>query len=248
MASSSDPPSLGAVLWDVDGVIVDSAPYHLRAWQQAFAGIGVPMDRETFYRTFGQRNDAIIAQVLGPAVPKEQEEAIATAKEECYREIVVREGIQALPGALEWIHRLHDRGIPQAVASSAPPANTATILQALRLTGVFQALVSGEEVPCGKPDPAIFILAANKLGVPPRYCVVVEDAPAGIEAAKRGGMACLAVTTSHPADRLGGADLVAGSLAELPEDAFDRLITAWATTHTGPKKNAATTDKRSGKR
>ncbi len=226
MASNPDRPSLGAVLWDVDGVIVDSAPYHLRAWQQAFAARGAYMDRDTFYRTFGQRNDTIVAQVLGPGVPREEEETIAAAKEARYREIVAREGIQALPGALEWIRRLHDRGIPQAVASSAPPANTTAILQALDLTGVFQALVSGEEVQHGKPDPAIFILAAGKLGVEPRRCVVVEDAPAGVQAAKSGGMACLAVTTSHAADKLRGADLVVSSLAELPEDAFDRLAAA----------------------
>ncbi len=229
MTSDPDHPSLGAVLWDVDGVIVDSAPYHLRAWQQAFASSGAHMDQDTFYHTFGQRNDAIIAQVLGPGVPREQEEAIAAAKEACYREIVDREGIQALPGVLEWIGRLHDRGIPQAIASSAPPANTTAILQALDLTDVFQALVSGEEVQRGKPDPAIFLLAASKLGVEPRRCVVVEDAPAGVQAAKDGGMACLAVTTSHTADELHGADLVVSSLAELPEDAFDRLAAAHGT-------------------
>lgn len=215
---------LFAVLWDMDGVLVDSAPYHYRAWKETFAEEGVSLDEATFRRTFGQRNDAIIADILGPDLPPERVAAIGEAKERRYRALIAREGLTPLPGALEWLHRLHRRGIPQAVVSSAPRENIEAVLEALGVPGLFQALVSGEEVERGKPDPASFLLAAQRLGMPPERCIVVEDAPAGVEAAHRAGMACLAVATTHPRERLIGAEQVTESLAELPEDTFERLV------------------------
>jgi len=212
-----------AVLWDMDGVLVDSAPYHYRAWKDTFAEEGVLLDEATFRRTFGQRNDTIIADVLGSGLSPERVAAIGAAKERRYRALVAREGLSPLPGAMEWLHRLHRRGVPQAVVSSAPRENIEAVLGALRVSDLFQTLVSGEEVEQGKPDPTSFLLAARRLGVLPEHCVVVEDAPAGVEAARRAGMACLAVATTHPRERLAAADWVVESLADLPEDAFERL-------------------------
>lgn len=212
-----------AVLWDMDGVLVDSAPYHYRAWKDTFAEEGVSFDEVAFRRTFGQRNDAIIADVLGSDLPPERVAAIGAAKERRYRALIAQEGLPPLPGALEWLHRLHRQGIPQAVVSSAPRENIEAVLEALGVLGLFQTLVSGEEVGRGKPDPASFLLAAQRLGMPPERCIVVEDAPAGVEAAHRAGMVCLAVATTHPRERLVAADMVVGSLAELPEDTFMRL-------------------------
>jgi beta-phosphoglucomutase len=207
----------------MDGVLVDSASYHNQAWQATFAGEGIPFDSEDMRRTFGWRNDSIIADIAGPGLPPERVEAIATAKEQRFREIVQREGIATLPGVREWLRGLHDRGIPQAVVSSAPRENITVVLQAAGVAGFFQALISGDEVVRGKPDPQTYLLAAQRLGVPPSACVVVEDAPAGVEAARRAGMACLAVTTSHPRERLAAADRTVDSLAGLPEDTFARL-------------------------
>lgn len=221
--ASGTPPF--AVLWDMDGVIVDSGPYHFRAWQEAFDREGVAFDHEDFRRTFGQRNDAIIADVIGPDLADEWVDEIAQAKEECYRALIAEEGIEPLPGAMAWIRRLHDWGIPQAVVSSAPMENITTILEVLEAEDMFQTLVSGEQVDQGKPDPASFLLASERLDVPPSRCVVVEDAPAGVEAARRAGMPCLALTTTHPADKLSLADQVADSLANLPPDTFARLAT-----------------------
>lgn len=212
-----------AVLWDMDGVIVDSGPLHFLAWREALKQEGVRLSEEDFRRTFGQRNDTIIADLVGPDVPAERASAIGEAKERRYRALVRQKGIDALPGALGWIRRLHGRGVPQAIVSSAPLENITTILECLGATGFFQVLVSGEQVSRGKPDPESFLLAARQVGVPPERCVVVEDAPAGVEAARRAGMACLALTTSHPGTALAEADQVADGLAGLPEDTFDRL-------------------------
>jgi beta-phosphoglucomutase family hydrolase len=212
-----------AVLWDLDGTIIDSAPYHDRAWQATFAAEGIPFDAADFRRTFGWRNDRILFDIAGPNLLPERVAAIALAKEERYREIVRREGIAPLPGVQEWLERLHAQGIPQAIVSSAPCENITVVVAALGAAGLFQTLISGDDVAQGKPDPASFLLAAHRLGMPPSACVVVEDAPAGVEAARRAGMACLAVTTSHPRADL-AADLVVESLAGLPEDAFERLV------------------------
>jgi len=212
-----------AVLWDMDGVLVDSASYHYRAWRETLAAAGVDLDEASFRRTFGQRNDAILADLLGPDVSEEQVVSLGAAKERRYRALVMQEGIAPLAGAVEWLRRLHTRGIPQAVVSSAPRANITTVLEALRVADLFQALVSGEAVRQGKPHPESFLLAARRLGLPPQRCLVVEDAPAGVEAARRAGMACLALTTSHPPEDLLAADWVVESLADLPDDAFERM-------------------------
>lgn len=212
-----------AVLWDMDGVLVDSAPYHFRAWRETLAVEGVELDETSFRRTFGQRNDAIVADLLGPGVSPERVRAIGAAKEERYRALVLREGIAPLPGVMTWLRRLRERGISQAVVSSAPLANITTVLAAIAAADLFQAIVCGDDVARGKPDPESFLLAARRLGVPPERCLVVEDAPAGVEAAHRAGMLCLALTTSHPREEL-QADLVLDSLAGLEETTFEVWI------------------------
>jgi beta-phosphoglucomutase len=127
-----------------------------------------------------------------------------------------------LPGAAEWLTRLHATGWRQAIASSAPRRNVEVMLRALRLEPYFDAMVSSEDVSHGKPDPEVFMTAASRLGVAPPRCIVVEDAPAGIEAAKRGGMRCIGVSQATTLN----ADVMVRSLADLPPDAFDRLVTS----------------------
>ncbi|MGC8873572.1 MAG: HAD family hydrolase [Chloroflexia bacterium] len=217
-------PAPFAVLWDMDGVLVDSAPYHFRAWKETFVAEGVSFDEAAFRRTFGQRNDTIITDVLGPDVPPERVAALGDAKEARYRALIALEGITPLPGAPTWLERLHARGIPQAIASSAPRANVEAVLRALRWERFFQAIVSAEDVARGKPDPASFLLAAQRLRMPPQCCIVIEDAPAGIEAACRAGMRSIALSTTHPPHALALADCVVPSLESLPLDALDRLI------------------------
>jgi HAD superfamily hydrolase (TIGR01509 family) len=122
-----------------------------------------------------------------------------------------------------WLQRLHAQDIPQAIVSSAPRDNITVVLAALGASDLFQALISGDDVAQGKPDPASFLLAARQLGMPPTACVVIEDAPAGVEAARRAGMACLAVTTSHAREHL-DADLVVDALVDLPVDTLEQLV------------------------
>jgi HAD superfamily hydrolase (TIGR01509 family) len=148
-------------------------------------------------------------------------ERIAGEKEARYRELVRRRGVVLLPGVAHWLARLCEEGWRQAVASSAPRANVETVLDALGVRQYFAASVSGEDVRHGKPAPDIFLAAAARLEVAPARCVVVEDAPAGVEAARRAGMHVIAVRSSHSSL---AADLVVDTLEELPMDAFERLL------------------------
>src|SRR5215472_9972684 len=210
-----------AVLWDMDGTLVDSADFHWLAWRDTMSREGCPVTYEQFRATFGQRNDSILRQWLGEKAIAESIQRIGNTKEALYREHVGRHGIAALPGAFDWVQLLHREGWKQAVASAAPRANIQTILDVLQAAGWFEAIVSAEHVHRGKPDPEVFLIAAEKLEVPPAHCIVVEDAQHGIEAARAAGMKSIGVSQNgHNLP----ADIVVRSLDLLDEKAFDRLL------------------------
>lgn len=210
-----------AVLWDMDGTLIDSAEYHWLTWRDTLTAEGHTLTHEQFASWFGQRNDAILRRYLGDAVPADAIERIGRAKESAYRRMVRKRGIEPLPGVRQWLQRLSEAGWRQAVASSAPPANIQVILDVLGVERCFQAFVSAEEVPHGKPAPDVFVLAAQRLGVPPSHCIVVEDAPAGVEAGRRAGMRTIGIASmGRPLD----ADIVISSLEQLAPDAFDDLV------------------------
>ena len=220
---------MGAVLWDMDGTLVDSEEYHWQAWREAMVAEGVSITREQFLATFGQRNDAIIPKWLGVEATPEEVTRVGDAKEARYRQAVREQGVSPLPGAAEWVRRLGEEGWRQAVASSAPRLNVEVVLEALGLASHFQAVATAEDVQRGKPDPEVFLVAASRLGTPPSHCVVVEDAAAGVEAARRAGMKSIGVRLG---DAAGSASLHVASLADLPVDAFHKLL---FTSDAGPR-------------
>ena len=210
-----------AVLWDMDGTLVDSAEYHWQAWRDSMSCEGFPVTHGQFLTTFGQRNDSILRQWLGDRATLESIQRIGNAKEALYRKHVREQGIVALPGALQWVNRLHREGWRQAIASAAPRANIETILDVLHASGSFQAIVSADDVHRGKPDPEVFLIAATKLDVAPNHCIVVEDAKHGIEAACAAGMKSIGVSQMGQHLR---ADITVRSLDLLDENAFDCLL------------------------
>ena len=205
--------SIRAVIWDLDGVIIDSADEHRRAWQRLAREEGVSFTDADFWDTFGKRNDAILAAKWGPLTPDEAR-ALADRKEEYYRELI-RETAAPLPGAMELMRGLHEAGFPQALASSAPVENIRLISDVLGLEHYLSALVSGETVPRGKPAPDIFLAAAKALGIDPANCLVIEDAVAGVEAAHAAGMRCIAVAGNRDLPGLRKAELMVKSLTEV---------------------------------
>jgi HAD superfamily hydrolase (TIGR01509 family) len=209
-----------AALWDLDGTLVDSGEYHWQAWRDTMRGEGVELDYQQFLDSFGQKNDRILAGWLGEKATPEVIARVGDAKEALYRRLATSGELAPLPGAAEWVVRLHRAGWRQAVASSAPAENVRVMLRVLNLDRYFDAITAAEDVTAGKPDPQVFLIAAAKLNMDPSSCVVVEDAGAGVEAAKRAGMKCVGVsrTVALP------ADVFVRSLAELPRDAFDNLV------------------------
>jgi beta-phosphoglucomutase len=209
-----------AVLWDLDGTLVDSEEFHWQSWQHALEQDAVRVTREQFKATFGQRNDRILRGWLGAESSDERITRIADAKEAEYRRLAEVHGLIPLPGAAAWLVRLQEDGWKQAIASSAPRQNVEVMLRALHLERYFNAIVASEDVTRGKPDPQVFLAAADRLSVLPAHCIVVEDAAAGIEGARRAGMRSIGVSTTITLD----ADVFVRSLEDVPDDAFDRLI------------------------
>lgn len=210
-----------AVLWDLDGTLIDSRELHWQAWRESLAGEGFSLSREKFDASFGQRNDASLVAWLGPTAARADLDRIAGEKEERYRKLVRKRGVELLPGVEMWLGRLAAAGWRQALATSAPRLNVDASLEVLGIANTFATVVAAEDVMRGKPDPEVFLLAARRLAAPVYRCVVVEDAPAGIEAARRAGMRCIGVGPLYASLR---ADLAASSLAVLDEDAFDRVL------------------------
>lgn len=212
-----------AVLWDMDGTLVDSGDLHFLAWREVMEAHGRALTRAEFDATFGQRNDAILRRLLDPAISDAAIARIGDEKEARYRGLVAAHGIRPLAGALDWLRRLAAAGWRQAIASSGPRANAETIIAALGLHGAFAAVAAAEDVTHGKPHPEVFLVAAARLDVAPPRCVVLEDAPPGIEAGRRAGMATIGVLSTHATL---AADVVVTALTDLASNAFDQLIAA----------------------
>lgn len=202
-----------AILWDLDGVIVDSGQYHFRSYQWLLAQRGVEMSQQRFFsQMFGRRNWDILQDVLGP-LTEEEVHALAEQKEAKFRELV-RGHITALPGAAELLRRAHEAGILQSIVSSTPRANIELIVETLGVGGYLDAIVGEEDSERGKPDPQPFTTAADRLGVAYERCVVIEDAPEGVAAGKAAGMRVIGVAITRPPERLAQADLVVDSLKD----------------------------------
>ena len=213
------------VLWDMDGVLVDTAELHFQTWAQVLPEYGIRLTRDAFQAVFGMNNTRTLGVLLGRAPSPELVPEMTERKEGLFRQ-ALRGHVQPLPGVQTWLERLRDSEFRQAIASSAPAANIDVLVDELGLRPYFDAIVPGFDLP-GKPDPAVFLEAARQIDVPPERCVVIEDAVAGVEAARRAGMRCVAVTTTHDAQALQGADVVVERLDALPRDTFDRLLATY---------------------
>jgi beta-phosphoglucomutase len=203
-----------AVIFDVDGVLVDSYDAHMRSWLLMGREHGLTITEEQFASTFGQTSREIIKRFWGSDLSREYAEALDARKEAIYRDLI-RERFPAMDGSVELIDALADAGFRLAVGSSGPPENVELTLDCLGRASRFNAVVTGRDVTRGKPDPQVFQIAAERLGLPLERCIVVEDAPVGITAARAAGMASVALVGTVAADRLGEADLVVRSLREL---------------------------------
>ncbi len=188
-------------IFDMDGVLVDNLPFHLRAWQQLGRELGKPLTEDRIRSVFGQRNREMIRKLIGPDLAEEDIPRFTSRKEELYRHYIASD-LHAAAGLIEFLQDLNRNGIRCAVATSGPHVNVNFVLDGLGIRGYFAAIVTGADVTRSKPDPEIFLLAARRLELPAGHCVVFEDSSAGIEAAHRAGCCCIALATTHAPEEL----------------------------------------------
>jgi beta-phosphoglucomutase len=212
-----------AVIFDVDGVLTDSYQPHFLSWQQMFGELDVAFTEEQFRGTFGRTNRDIFGELYQGSLSEDQIRAWGDRKEVLYREIIA-EQFTPIPGAVTLLDSLAAAGFKLAVGSSGPPENIQVTLEKLGRADLFSVLVTGADVQRGKPDPQVFLLGAERLGVPPARCAVVEDAPQGVEAANRAGMTSIALTGTTTREALSHARLVVDRLDELSPDRIAKLI------------------------
>lgn len=213
--------STKAVIWDLDGTLINSVDHHWDAWREVMAEEKITLTFEDFVADFGKRNDEILRGRIDAAMPDEEVARIALSKEEKYRHFIRTKGLVLLPGAREWLTELKANGWRQALGTSAPRGNIDAVFDVLQIEQFFDAVMSSEQVKAGKPAPDVFLAAAAAMQIAPENCIVVEDAPAGIEAARRAGMKSVGVLTTH--DKLDG-DWVFVSLDQIPAGFFDRAF------------------------
>lgn len=200
------------VIFDMDGVLADTGPIHFESWVKMANEIDVEFTREFFEDTFGQQSVIITRKLLGDEVDDKELVKRANLKELYYREMV-KDKLEPLPGAIELIKTLKDKQFKLAVGSSGPPENVELLLNSLKVKKYFDVIITAAEVSKSKPEPDVFLIAAKKVNVKPENCIVIEDAPVGIEAAKRADMKSIAITTTHDKNELSSADLIVKDLS-----------------------------------
>ena len=214
-----------AVIFDVDGVLVDSYGAHFESWVALARETGTEMTEQQFRSNFGRTTREIIAETWPEAslLDEGQLHSLDLRKEALYRKILRRE-FPVMDGAVELIDALQNVGYLLALGSSGPPENVAAALDGLDRTNAINAVVTGEDVRCGKPDPQVFLVAAQRLGVGPEACAVVEDAPAGVTAANRAGMVSIGLVGTVSQEDLSDATMVVKSLTELSPHVIGGLL------------------------
>jgi beta-phosphoglucomutase len=212
-----------AVIFDMDGVLVDSYDAHFAGWSRMYRELELDYTEADFAADFGRTSRDILFRRFGDALANERIRELDERKESLFRESM-REKFIAMDGAAELIDALVADGFRIAVGSSAPSENIALCLEKLGRGDRISAIVTGRDVTRGMPDPQVFAMAAERLGVAPKYCAVVEDAVHGIEAANAAGMASIALVGTTSREQLAAAKLVVDSLREITPARLRELI------------------------
>lgn len=206
-----------AFIFDMDGVIIDSEPIHSRVKMDTFHHFGLPFEEADLIYYMGRTSNEIFGEVIAKEGRKDLSvEDLVRYKHEHYLEVLQSGTVKPIAGAVELIKRLHREGIPLALATSSWEKVMNTVLDAFAIRPYFKSVISGSTLPKSKPDPAIYLLSAEKLGVAPAECMVLEDTSAGVLAAKRAGMYCIGFRSPHSGKQdLSLADKIVNHLAEI---------------------------------
>ncbi|MFM8610576.1 MAG: HAD family hydrolase [Burkholderiaceae bacterium] len=212
-----------ALLFDLDGTLIHSMPLHHEAWRQWHAGLGLPFDDDGFFEATAGRTNAEILRDLFPAHTEAEREGMAEAKEAIYRSIAAQR-LQMVDGALAFLQASRDRGLKLAICTASPPGNMAVAFARFGLDAMVDAITSPSDGLRGKPHPDIFAEAARQLQVDAAHCVVFEDAPLGVEAARRAGMRAFALTTTLGAPAFDPFDNLIGTASDFAALHIDTLL------------------------
>ncbi len=194
-----------AILWDMDGTIIDTKASHFSTWEAVLKKHGIRLDPDVFAANFGRNTRSILPIFLGFHPDPELMEQLIEEKAVLFREEAPLVS-SLIPGVVDWLSTAKARGISQAIASSGPLENIETMMSSFGLTEYFDRFVSGADLPA-KPEPDVFLAAARELQRKPDECLVIEDSLPGVKAAVNAGMKCLAVTTTNPREMLTIADM-----------------------------------------
>jgi len=211
------------VIFDMDGVLADTGPIHYESWVKLAKQIKVKFSKKFFNITFGRQSISITRELVGPKIKQEVVEKWANLKEQYYREMV-KDELKPLPGALALIKALHARNFKLAVGSSGPPENVDLLLSTLSIKDYFDVIITAAEVKNGKPAPDVFLIAAERLNIKVDNCLVIEDAPVGITAARKAGMKIIALRTTHCNVELLDADMVVQDLSSVSINDILKLL------------------------
>lgn len=211
-----------AVIFDMDGVLVDNSEIHIDAFEVFCKRHNCSFERQELYPLFGKGNRDIFPVVLKRPVSAEEIERFSQEKEAIYRELIEKT-IRPLPGLIDFLTFLKAKGVKTAVGSSGIRKNVDFVLKKCGIAAYFDVVVNGNDVKNAKPDPEIFLLVAERLGIAPEECVVFEDAYAGIEAARTARMAVVAVATTFPKEQHCDYDMIISDFRELDRSAFEKL-------------------------
>jgi beta-phosphoglucomutase family hydrolase len=204
-----------AVIFDWDGVVIDSHRQHEESWYRMAAINGLSVPENFFKRSFGMRNPEVIRDLAGWTHDPVMIQKLAEQKELIYRQIIKEKGIEPIKGIPEFLVQLKQSHIPTAIGSSSVLENITTVIEVIKLPTCFDVIVTGADVKRGKPDPEVFLKCAERLNASPNCCIVFEDAHVGIQAAKTAGMTAIAVATTHPRHTFQEADYVIDNFLQL---------------------------------
>ncbi len=212
---------INAIIFDMDDVIVSSKDFDYPAWKKVFRDGGKELSIETYKSFLGMKSTEIVKKFI-PSVKKSDLQKTADKKEFYYLELMGKKGARSTPGFSEFLDEIRGE-YKTAIATAGNTAKVGAVLRELGLTTYFMAIVTSDEIRKGKPDPEAFLKAARKLHVRPEQCVVIEDSPLGVKAAKAGGMKCIAITTTHKRSELKEADVIVDSFHEVSPETLQRL-------------------------
>ncbi|OGY22830.1 MAG: hypothetical protein A2172_01925 [Candidatus Woykebacteria bacterium RBG_13_40_15] len=207
--------NIEAVIFDMDGTMINNMPYHKKTWLEFCKRYGLSLTEEEFKNKYsGKKNDQIFKGLFNKNLSQEEINKYTEEKEQMYRDLY-SPLIKEVDGLSDLIGMLKTSRIKLAIATTAPEKNRDLALKKLDLLGAFDVIVGDEEVKHGKPDPEIYLITAKKLQVAAEKCMVFEDSPPGVEAAKRAGMKVIGILTTHSKEELNKADLVINNFSEL---------------------------------